>query len=143
MILSNDEEPAIGTGLLQGSVVTTDFVKNRLTMKNCLGCEDFSNDKDTKHTKRNQSNFVSLVTLCCHVWLQPKLRYEILFIRWRLLSFGQFFFDRIILTSPVDPNSAEGFEFLPSLLLRHNIICLAFNGGNEKFIVRGILRDYL
>jgi hypothetical protein len=31
VILSNDEEPAIGTGLLQGSIVTLDFVKNKLT----------------------------------------------------------------------------------------------------------------
>ena len=30
VILSNDEEPAIGTQLLQGSVATLDFVKNRL-----------------------------------------------------------------------------------------------------------------
>jgi len=33
VILSNDEEPAIGTGLLQGSVVTTDFVKNKLAIR--------------------------------------------------------------------------------------------------------------
>jgi len=33
VILSNDEEPAIGTGLLQGSVVTMDFVKNTLVIK--------------------------------------------------------------------------------------------------------------
>ncbi|MGH7597801.1 MAG: hypothetical protein ACREOI_15735 [bacterium] len=33
VILSNDEEPAIGTGLLQGSVVTMDFVKNGLAIK--------------------------------------------------------------------------------------------------------------
>ena len=32
VILSNDEEPAIGTGLLQGSVVTMDFVKNKLAI---------------------------------------------------------------------------------------------------------------
>ena len=30
IVLSNDEEPAIGTRLLQGSVATLDFVKNRL-----------------------------------------------------------------------------------------------------------------
>jgi len=33
VILSNDEEPAIGTGLLQGSVVTMDFVKNRISIR--------------------------------------------------------------------------------------------------------------
>ncbi len=33
IVLSNDEEPAIGTGLLQGSVVTMDFVKNKLTIE--------------------------------------------------------------------------------------------------------------
>ena len=33
VILSNDEEPAIGTQLLQGSVVTMDFVKNKLMVK--------------------------------------------------------------------------------------------------------------
>jgi hypothetical protein len=32
IVLSNDEELAIGTGLLQGSVVTMDFVKNKLTI---------------------------------------------------------------------------------------------------------------
>jgi len=32
IVLSNDEEPAIGTGLLQGSVVTLDFVKNKLAI---------------------------------------------------------------------------------------------------------------
>jgi predicted aspartyl protease len=37
VILSNDEEPAIGTGLLQGSVVTMDFVKNRLTIEEPSG----------------------------------------------------------------------------------------------------------
>jgi hypothetical protein len=30
---NNDEEPAIGTGLLQGSVATLDFVKNKLAIK--------------------------------------------------------------------------------------------------------------
>jgi len=33
VVLSNDEEPAIGTGLLQGSVVTMDFVKNKLSIR--------------------------------------------------------------------------------------------------------------
>lgn len=33
VILSNDEEPAIGTGLLQGPVVTMDFVKNKLAIE--------------------------------------------------------------------------------------------------------------
>jgi predicted aspartyl protease len=33
IVLSNDEEPAIGTGLLQGSVVTMDFVKNTLRIE--------------------------------------------------------------------------------------------------------------
>ena len=37
VILSNDEEPAIGTGLLQGSVVTMDFVKNKLTIAEPAG----------------------------------------------------------------------------------------------------------
>jgi len=33
VILSNDEEPAVGTGLLQGSVVTMDFVKNKISIR--------------------------------------------------------------------------------------------------------------
>ncbi len=33
VVLSSDEEPAVGTGLLQGSVVTMDFVKNKLMIK--------------------------------------------------------------------------------------------------------------
>lgn len=37
VVLSNDEEPAIGTHLLQGSIVTMDFVKNRLTIKELSG----------------------------------------------------------------------------------------------------------
>jgi predicted aspartyl protease len=32
VVLSNDDEPAVGTGLLQGSVATLDFVKNRLVI---------------------------------------------------------------------------------------------------------------
>lgn len=32
IVLSNDDEPAIGTRLLQGSVVTMDFVKNKLAI---------------------------------------------------------------------------------------------------------------
>jgi predicted aspartyl protease len=32
VILSNDEEPALGTRLLQGSVVTMDFLKNKLAI---------------------------------------------------------------------------------------------------------------
>ena len=32
VVLSNDEEPAIGTQLLQGSVATLDFVKNKLVI---------------------------------------------------------------------------------------------------------------
>ena len=32
IVLSHDEEPAIGTRLLQGSVVTMDFVKNKLAI---------------------------------------------------------------------------------------------------------------
>ena len=32
VVLSNDEEPAVGTQLLQGSVVTMDFIKNRLAI---------------------------------------------------------------------------------------------------------------
>jgi predicted aspartyl protease len=32
IVLSKDEEPAIGTGLLQGSIATLDFVKNKLTI---------------------------------------------------------------------------------------------------------------
>jgi hypothetical protein len=31
-VLSNDEEPAVGTKLLQGSIATMDFVKNKLTI---------------------------------------------------------------------------------------------------------------
>jgi predicted aspartyl protease len=33
VVLSNDEEPAVGTHLLQGSVATLDFVKNRLAIE--------------------------------------------------------------------------------------------------------------
>ncbi|MCI0698693.1 hypothetical protein L0337_42680 [candidate division KSB1 bacterium] len=33
VILSNDDEPAVGTGLLRGSVVTMDFVKNKLRIE--------------------------------------------------------------------------------------------------------------
>ncbi len=32
VVLSNDEEPAVGTRLLQGSVATLDFVKNKLVI---------------------------------------------------------------------------------------------------------------
>jgi hypothetical protein len=32
IVLSNDEEPAVGTQLLQGSVARLDFVKNKLTI---------------------------------------------------------------------------------------------------------------
>jgi predicted aspartyl protease len=32
VVLSNDEEPAVGTQLLQGSVATLDFVKNKLVI---------------------------------------------------------------------------------------------------------------
>jgi predicted aspartyl protease len=37
VVLSNDEEPAIGTGLLQGSIATLDFVKNKLTIEEPSG----------------------------------------------------------------------------------------------------------
>ena len=39
IVLSNDEEPAIGTGLLQGSVVTMDFVKNKLAIREATGAK--------------------------------------------------------------------------------------------------------
>ncbi|MDZ7290213.1 MAG: hypothetical protein ONB44_13015 [candidate division KSB1 bacterium] len=37
VVLSNDKEPAIGTHLLQGSVVTMNFGKNTLTIKELSG----------------------------------------------------------------------------------------------------------
>lgn len=37
VVLSNDEEPAIGTQLLRGSIATPDFVKNKLMIEEPSG----------------------------------------------------------------------------------------------------------
>jgi predicted aspartyl protease len=39
VVLSNDKEPAIGTGLLQGSIATLDFVRNKLTIEEPLAAK--------------------------------------------------------------------------------------------------------
>jgi len=39
VVLSNDQEPAIGTRLLQGSVVTMDFVKNKFAIRDATAAK--------------------------------------------------------------------------------------------------------